>query len=623
MCGIATFIDFSKTSQLTHLKSMCQTLSHRGPDASGFYFDNRDSYTIGISHARLSIIDLNENANQPMKFNQFIIVFNGEIYNYKEVKAELIIHGHKFITESDTEVILHAYDEWGVNCVSKFIGMFVFVIYDENKEEILIFRDRAGVKPVFYYWDNTSFLIASEIKAFHKYPLFKKEIDVSAIPDFFQYGYIPSSKSIFKNVNKLGGGSFLSFNLLLKTINITKYWNVRDYYLRPKLNISFEDAKEKTLELINSSCNYRMIADVPVGIFLSGGFDSSLTTSIIQSNRKNKIKTFTIGVHNQKLDEANYAKEIANFLGTDHTEMYCSENEMLPLLEQIPFYYDEPFGDSSAIPTMLVSKLAREQVKVAISADGGDELFAGYNRYDYLNKLKKIRILSKLPLPYKLFAHKFDGNSSDKYRLFQLLHNPSVFNLANLLNTAYSPKELDKFFNLETRQNKNTERRDDLPQPKDDLSQILSYDFVSYLVDDILTKVDRATMSASIEGREPLLDHRLIEFVAQLPNEYKYHNGIKKYILKEITYKYIPEKLLNRPKMGFGVPVFNWLTGVLGEKLDYYLGETFLNNQGLFNSKEISSLTKNVLSGKDRHFQKVWYLLIFQLWYETWILNEK
>ena len=623
MCGIASFIDFSKTSSISHLKLMCQSLSHRGPDAKGFYLKNKENYTIGISHARLSIIDLNNSANQPMKFNQFVIVFNGEIYNYKEIKAELIKHDHKFVTESDTEVILHAYDEWGVHCVSRFIGMFAFVIYDERKDEILIFRDRAGVKPVFYYWDNTSFLIASEIKAFHQYPLFKKEINTGAIPDFLQYGYVPSSKSIFKNVNKLGGGSFLSFNLLLKTLNLTKYWNIRDFYIRPKLNISFEDAKEKTIELLNSSCNYRMIADVPVGVFLSGGFDSSLTTAIIQSNRKNKIKTFTIGVYAKKLDEASYAKEIANFLGTEHTEMYCSENEMLALLEKISFYYDEPFGDSSAIPTMLVSKLASEQVKVAISADGGDEVFAGYNRYDYLNILKKIKPLSKLPIPYKLLSRKFDGTNFDKYRLFQLLDNSSVLNLADLLNTTSPPKSLNRVFYPKIDASKNIELRNDLSQIKDNLSQMLCYDYDTYLIDDILTKVDRATMSASIEGREPLLDQRLIEFVAQLPNEYKYNNGNKKYILKEIAYQYIPEKFLNRPKMGFGVPVFNWLTGILGEKLNYYLGETFINNQGIFNFKEVSLLKKNVLAGKDRHFQKVWYFLIFQMWYEKWILNEK
>lgn len=619
MCGFSGFIDFKLNSNLLDLKCMNDAIKHRGPDASDYFFEQHDDYSVGLGHRRLSIIDLSSNANQPMYYKQYTIVFNGEIYNYQEIKRELTVLGHEFITNSDTEVILHSFEEWGNACVEKFIGMFVFVIYDKNKQELIVFRDRPGVKPFYYYWDGNLFLMASEIKSFHQHPDFKKSIDLSSVYSFLQYGYIPSPNSIFENVKKLQPGCCLKFNLNSKALDIVKYWNVDEFYEKKKLEISFEEAKEETKRIIQSACEYRMVSDVPVGVFLSGGFDSTLVTSILQSNSTSKIKTFTIGVEDKKMNEAAFAQNIANYLGTDHSEVYCKESDMLAIIDKLPFYFDEPFGDSSAIPTILVSELAQKSVTVALSADGGDEVFAGYNRYDYISKLEKIQKLSKLPLPFGFFIKKFIKNDSEASRYLKMFEDSSAINLADILNSGYESNSLLKMFKRPiSAQGYNKNQKDNL-KIKDNLSQFMAYDYKTYLPDDILTKVDRATMSASIEGREPLLDHRIVEYAAQLPNEYKYFKGIKKHILKEITYDYVPKEIMERPKMGFGVPVFNWFQSALKPKLDYYCSEEFINMQDIFNYDEINNLKSAVLNKTDKHYQKLWYLLVFQMWYEKWM----
>lgn len=619
MCGFAGFIDFKSKSNLIHLKNMNEVIKHRGPDAADYFFESHARYSIGFGHRRLSIIDLSSYANQPMYYKQYTIVFNGEIYNYQEIKKELNFLGHEFITNSDTEVILHSFEEWGNACVEKFIGIFVFVIYDKIKHELIVFRDRPGVKPFYYYWDENLFLMASEIKSFHQHPDFIKSIDLSSVYSFLQYGYIPSPNSIFENVKKLQQGCFMKFNFNSKVLDIVKYWNVDKYYEKKKLKISFEDAKEETKKIIQSACEYRMVSDVPVGIFLSGGYDSTLVTSMLQSNSTSKIKTFTIGVEDEKLNEATFAKKIAKYLGTDHTEIYCGETEMLEIINKLPFYFDEPFGDSSSIPTILVSELAKKSVKVALSADGGDEVFAGYNRYDYISKLEKIQKLVKLPIPFGYFIKKKIKNESEVYRYLKMFEDPSILNLADVLNSSYEVDSLQKLFKNQNINIAYDKKQNENLKIKDNLSQFMSYDYKTYLQDDILTKVDRATMSASIEGREPLLDHRIIEYVAQLPNEYKYFKGIKKHILKEITFDYVPREIMNRPKMGFGVPVFNWLIGPLKPKLDYYCSEEFITSQNVFNYNEINNLKSAVLNKNDKRYQKLWYLLVFQMWYEEWM----
>lgn len=402
MCGISGFIDFNKKTNISTLEKMNRTLAHRGPDGEGYKIYNTENAITGLGHRRLSIIDLSEGGSQPQKFENLHIVFNGEVYNYKEIKAELESKGHSFNSHSDTEVVLHAYKEWGSEALKKFIGMFAFVIYDDAAQTLFACRDRAGVKPLFYYYANGLFLFASELKALMQHPEFIKEINVDAAAAYMQYGYVPAPHCIFNNAFKLKPGHFLTLNTVTGTLSTQQYWNVYDAYNKPVLKIDFNEAVSETEKLLESAFQYRMVSDVPVGVFLSGGYDSSCVTALLQKNNTEKIKTFTIGVPDAGLNEAPYAKEIAAYLGTDHTEHYCTQKEALEIVPQLPFFYDEPFADSSAIPTSLVCKIARQKVTVALSADAGDEVFAGYNRYDYVMKYGKT--IQSLPAPVRKAA---------------------------------------------------------------------------------------------------------------------------------------------------------------------------------------------------------------------------
>ena len=399
MCGIAGYIDFGRKTADGVLHKMTNILQHRGPDGDGHYIYKTDAAIVGLGHRRLSIIDLSAAASQPMQYKNLYVIFNGEIYNYNEIRDELIQKGHEFIRHSDTEVILHAYEEWGKDCLQKFTGMFVFILLDTEKQTVFCARDRAGVKPLHWYFHNDLFLFGSELKAFHQHPDFKKELNRDAVAAFMQFGYVPTPHSIFKHTHKLQPGHTLSVDLRSKEIKIEKYWDVIDYYNKPKLNISLPDAITETEKILEKAFQYRMVADVPVGVFLSGGYDSTCVTALLQKNSSAKINTFTIGVHDKGLNEAPFAKATAAHLGTNHTEYYCTTKEALEIVPELPFYYDEPFADSSAIPTTLVSRLARQKVTVALSADAGDEVFAGYNKYDYVARVKNK--IDKVPAPMR------------------------------------------------------------------------------------------------------------------------------------------------------------------------------------------------------------------------------
>lgn len=633
MCGIAGFIDFKANSSEGVLKRMTTTLKHRGPDGEGHFFHHSDGFQIGLGHRRLAIVDLTDTGRQPMQFNGLHITFNGEIYNYLEIKATLESIGHTFKSHSDTEVILHAYSQWGTNCVNRFIGMFAIVIFDEKNKEVICFRDRAGVKPFFYFSDSNVFIFGSELKALHEHPSFAKELNHNAVAAFMQYGNIPSPHCIFNDTFKLMPGHFLKINLSSRKHELHQYWNVYDAYNAPKLNISYEEAKEQTKTLLYSAFNFRMIADVPVGVFLSGGFDSSIVTGILQSDRTEKLKTFTIGVPDIGLNEAPYAKDIAAYLGTEHTEINCTENEVLDFIKELPYYYDEPFADSSAIPTSLVSKMAREQVTVALSADGGDEIFAGYNRYDYLLRYRKK--LDKTPavmrkgmvglmnnisadrIPY--FKNKY--NFHNRYEKMKgILADPSDENVMLSLSQQFTDAQMKAIMSKDPVKLKTAYINSELSEENySPLSYMMAVDFQTYLVDDILQKVDRATMSASLEGREPFLDQRIIEFAATLPDHYKYQDGIKKRILKDLTYSYLPKNLMDRPKMGFAIPIGKWLQEDLKPLVEEYCSESKLNDHGLFNTKEIVKILDAFYSGKKEYDFKVWYLLMFQMWYNRWM----
>ncbi len=633
MCGISGFFDFKLQSSPEILESMNNSLIHRGPDASGKKFFAENNCQVGLGHRRLSIIDLQETGNQPMQCNDIWITFNGEIYNYKEIKSELIQLNHKFVSTSDTEVILHAYAQWGIACLQKFTGMFAFALYDKNKEQAYIVRDRAGVKPLFYYWHNGLFLFASELKAFHKHPDFKKEINKQAVAAFLQYGNVPNPYCIFEHCTKLNPGHYLQFNLQSSTFNIQTYWNVYEAYNKPKLNISFEEAKRETEKVLQKAFQYRMVSDVPVGVFLSGGYDSACVASILQKNNTEKIKTFTIEVPHIGLNEAPFAKTVAKHLGTDHHEFCCTSKDALDLITDLPYYYDEPFADSSALPTSLVCKMAKQQVSVALSADGGDEVFAGYNRYDYMMRFGKM--FPKIPSPIrklvstgmnKISSDKIPGlkNSSNfhqRYEKFKnLLSDPSPKNLMLNLSRQWDDDEVKSMCNHSFTPLYTAYLSEQLQKKYfSPLSFMMAIDYQTYLVDDILQKVDRASMRYSLEAREPFLDHHVIEWAAQLPDSYKYHKKIKKYILKEIVHQYIPKTLMERPKMGFAIPIESWMMHDLKEQINYYLDEKQLKQHNLFNVENIRILKDRFFSGKKEYALKIWHLFMFQLWYDKWM----
>ncbi|MBK7762521.1 MAG: asparagine synthase (glutamine-hydrolyzing) [Bacteroidetes bacterium] len=633
MCGISGFIDYSRSSDLSVLKKMNDTLYHRGPDGEGLELFTNEFATIGLGHRRLSIIDLSEAGKQPMQYKHYTITYNGEVYNFDEIKKELEVLGHTFKSHSDTEVILHSFDEWGPQAIHKFIGMFAFVIYDANLNTIFCCRDRAGIKPFFYYYHQNLFLFASELKAFSSHPEFHKEMNMDAVSAYLQYGYVPEPHCIFQHTYKLSPGHHLTIHLQTKAQQKQCYWNVYDAYNQPVKDISFEEAKKETERLLMSACNYRMVSDVPVGVFLSGGYDSTTVTALLQKNRTEKIKTFTIGVPDAGLNEAPYAKEVAKHLGTDHTEYYCTQKEALDIVPNLPYYFDEPFADSSAIPTTLVSKIAREQVTVALSADAGDEVFAGYNRYDYILKFGA-KVKSIPPFIRKSIAGTMNMVNAhsipilrNKYlfhsryeKVKQFLHQADDYNMNQVLSRQFTVADTHKLLlhhskNLTTSFDKNELS----PSNYNTLNYIMAIDYQTYLVDDILQKVDRAAMTHSLEGREPFLDHRIIEWAASLPLDYKYHKGIKKHILREIAHDYVPKELLDRPKMGFGIPIAHWLENELKPFVDAYFNEYYLIKQNIFNYDEVMKIIKAFYEGKKERAEKIWYLLMFQMWYDRWV----
>lgn len=628
MCGISGFVDFTSKSNKSVLDKMAEIQTHRGPDDMGTDIYETDEATIGFAQNRLAIIDLSPGGHQPMHYKQLSIVFNGEIYNYQEIKKLLLTAGHRFTSESDTEVILHAYDEWGTKCVERFIGMFAFVIYDRDKEEVVLIRDRAGVKPLHYYYKDGLFMFASELKAFYTHPKFEKEIEFDSVIQYMQYSFIPSPYCIFKHCYKLNPGSILSLQIKNRKINITKYWQVTDFYKLPTLDISYDEAQNHLETLFKSAFEYRMLADVPVGVFLSGGFDSTCVAAILQNSRlTSKIKTFTIGFDSGN-NEAPFAKDIAKHIGTDHNEYYCTVKESQSLIPDLPFFYDEPFADSSAIPTLMVSKMARQEVTVALSADGGDEIFAGYTYYN--TYLKHMALLKKVPAPFKKSTGKMintiaglipSERVSHKFKTVAHLFNTPENKLAPSLQHSYFKKitarESEQLF-IKAASERKTHFDENFENFSDPLSIALANDYRFYMANDVLTKVDRATMAVSLEGREPLLDQRIVEFAAQLPSEFKLSSMEGKKILKDIVYKYVPYDLMNRPKTGFVIPVHQWLKKDLSYLLDEYLSATAIKASGVFNYKRVNELRTMFSNGLLPDEDIIWKILQFQMWFKKW-----
>ena len=623
MCGLLGIVDYKKSINASLFNEMLNSLKHRGPDDEGVEVFSLDSCSIFLGHRRLSIIDISSNGHQPMLYEHLAIIYNGEVYNFKDIRQDLISEGYSFDSNSDTEVILKSYHFWGIGCVERFRGMFAFAIYDSEQQEIIIFRDRAGVKPLYYSQTDNALIFSSELRPLLNYPDFNKEIDFEAVSSYLQFGYIHAPKTIFKTVQKLIPGYYLKYNIESKILVKECYWNINDFY---ENQVAREDIVEELEATIIEAFNLRMIADVPVGVFLSGGIDSSLVAAIVQKYSKIPINTFTIGFEDKKYDESNYAKEIAKYLGTNHTELICNKEDALAIITKLPKIFDEPFADSSAIPTVLVSELAKKQVSVVLSGDGGDELFCGYPSYVLMEK--RFKLLSGIPFrktlrkisnifPVPIFIqNKFNGKLYNKVVKFKnMLDHEDIVNSFKVSNSIFTKDEIKRLIKEEYYFPEET------AAVISNLEKMMISDFKGYLPDDLMVKVDRSTMSTSLEGREPFLDHKIIEFAASIPISHKKN----KKILKDVLARYIPEHLFTREKQGFGIPINAWLRQDLKYLVDQYLSEELIKEYGVFNYDYVSRLLELFYAEKNDD-SKIWVLLMFQMWFseniESHIVDE-
>ncbi|WP_323595672.1 asparagine synthase (glutamine-hydrolyzing) [Aliarcobacter butzleri] len=636
MCGIAGFCDFSKQLGKSDLINMTDVLYRRGPNDSGYSLYETDYSNIGLGHRRLSILDLSTHGHQPMKFENLEIAYNGEVYNFKEIKNELKLSGYDFESDSDTEVILKAFHKWGKKCVEKFRGMWAFAIYDSLNEELIFCRDRMGVKPLYYYIDDEKVLFSSELKSFHKINTFKKKENTQSLYYYFKYGYIPTPHTIFENTYKLEAGTFL---IIDKYFNISKdiYWNPSDFSYDGYKDISIPNNENKLInqleEILTESFNLRMVSDVPVGMFLSGGIDSSLVTAILQKNSSTKLNTFTIGFNEKETNEAVWAKKVADYLGTNHTELYINPQDAFDNITKLPDMFDEPFADNSSIPTFMVSELAKKDVTVSLSADGGDELFGGYSNYQ--PTLKLYNILQKFPFELRKILYKILNtkgienfitelkilqnrpNLNDKYiKLKNCMLTNTILEIFDQSKSYWSEESLDKVFKFKV--SSKTIYETDLKY-NDLLNLVFLYDQKTYMLDDILTKVDRATMFNSLEGREPFLDNKIVEFALSLPSKWKIKDGQNKYLLKQILNKYLPKDLIDRPKQGFGMPIQQWFRKDLKPLYEHYLSKNKLDETGHFNSTYIEQELKEYFKGKNTNSNKFWLILVYMQWREKWM----
>lgn len=623
MCGICGFV-VKRNITIEQLTTMVDTIIHRGPNDRGTeIYSMKNGMNVGMAQRRLSIVDLSSNGHQPMTTNdgRVSIVFNGEIYNFRTLKEELSGE-YDFISTCDTEVILAAYLKWGIDCVNHLNGMFAFAIFDRADDSFYLVRDRIGKKPMYYWWENEELVFGSELKPIMACPGFTKKIRTDVLSRYLCQQYILHPDTIFENVYKLEPGAILK--LENGNIKVDKYWDVSSVYSKMSDNLikDYSEAKELLRSTLMDAVSERLFADVPVGTFLSGGYDSSLISALAVECSSAPVKTYCIGFDSKEYNEAIYAKEIAKHLGTNHTEMYITESEMFDLVDSIPDYYDEPFADSSQIPTMLVSKLARQDVTVVLSGDGGDEFFCGYGSYDKIAQSQKLdmiggmvygiakplHLLDKLPNKARIIASNRDKEIKTQLNIQHYISQvgPMACNQSEQIEAAYRWETRYKTKNWQTRR--------------------MLLDMDAYLPGDILCKVDRASMRYSLETRCPILDTRVMELSYRIPHEFKYMNGDKKHILKDLAYDYIPREMLDRPKKGFAVPMEEWLTGPLKDRVLTYAEPEYLRKQGIFNpeySKQFIDMSMNAMKagrGPMAHYSPfVWAFLVFQMWYDKWM----
>lgn len=618
MCGITGFIDLKKCTGEEVLMRMRESLLHRGPDAGNQEIIVKNDFSLGLAHRRLSIIDTSILGNQPMGFKHLSMVFNGEIYNYKELQSKLITLGHEFKSQSDAEVAIHAFYEWGLDAVKLFNGMFAMALFNDNTQELYLIKDRFGVKPLYYFLSTEVLLFGSELKAIIQHPSFEKKINHQNLWSFFQYGNIPAPGSIYLNTFKLEPATIISINCKTLNVNQEKYWDVQALYQASIRSISFEDAKVQTKALLLNAFRQRLISDVPVGLFLSGGYDSATAAALLSEEIKD-LKTFTVAVPEVGLNEGPKAKQIANLLGTAHTEITCGLDEALQVIPLLPSIYDEPFADSSAIPTYLLAKHASGSVKVALSADGGDELFAGYNRHLYYYKVPSWvswspKILGST-IQRSVHYLGLKGITAQRIQKFsRVIGNFSAETYMQAMTTSMDDLQLKKLLIGGARPTPTA-----LVSANTPLNTLLLNDTLTYLPNDILHKVDRATMAVGLEGREPFLDHELLAFLAQVPDEYKCNGKDTKRLLKSITHDYLPASLMQGPKMGFAIPINSWMRSYLLEELRAFSDQVWIEKQGIFNANAIKKELDLFLKGNDANALFIWYFYCFQSWYMEWM----
>ena len=623
MCGIFGFLsaDNSYIKSESILKNMGSKIYFRGPDARGSWCDESSGMRLG--HVRLSILELTEAGAQPMHSacDRFILSFNGEIYNHLKLRAQLEHEGHftQWRGHSDTETLLACFSVWGIEkTLQATVGMFAIALWDKQKKQLTLARDRLGEKPLYWGWCGSTLLFGSELKALKAHPDFVSEIDRDALALLLQYNYIPAPYSIYKNIEKLPAGSYVQIrvNDSRHTVEIKKYWDLKAV-MQKGLDQPFQGDALEAANLLEQklvqSISEQMLADVPLGAFLSGGVDSSTVVALMQSQSTKPIKTFAIGFNERGYNEAEFAKEVARYLGTEHTELYVSAEDALSVIAKLPKVYCEPFADSSQIPTFLVMQMAKQYVTVALSGDAGDELFGGYNTYQMAAKvwnsvsklpypLRKIatQILGKIPTPQKIqkLIYVLPAQNREEFYQFLVTHwkTPNdVVKGAQTVGTVFNtPNQWVKTDCFE--------------------QWMMAIDTSQYMVDDILVKVDRAAMANSLETRVPMLDHRVVEFAWQLPLDFKIKNGVGKSVLREVLYRHVPRELIERPKKGFSIPLAQWLRGPLREWAENLLSEQRLLVEDYFYVEPIRKIWQEHLSGKQDHATRLWSILMFQAW---------
>lgn len=638
MCGIAGFIETGRRDLTAIARLMADALITRGPDDWGSWQDER--FGVVLTHRRLAIQDLSQAGHQPMisDSGRYSIVFNGEIYNHIELRNQL--GDRSWRGHSDTETMLAALERWGLTgTLNRLIGMFAIALWDRERCELTLVRDRLGEKPLYYGWQGHAFLFASELKALRKHPFWEGQVDRNALASFMRYGYVPSPHSIYSGIRKLVPGCALTIKANATSLKDlpepVPYWSALECTRsRRDLATNDNEAIRELEELLRKAVAGQMLADVPLGAFLSGGIDSSAVVAIMQSQVSRPVRTFSIGFAEGDYDEARYAKKVAEHLGTDHTELYVSPEEALAVIPQLPRIYDEPFGDSSQIPTYLVAQMARSHVTVSLSGDAGDELFGGYNRYFWGRTIW--RRFGHLPRALRAAAARamtsvepaqWDRIAARLPRSMRLpTFGDKVHKLASVLDVS-GPDELYRRL-ISPQRDKNsivlkgeeaTSWADGQSSRLDTIDfteRMMFHDLVGYLTDDILVKVDRAAMAVSLETRIPMLDHRIVEFSWRLPFRMKIRDGQGKWLLRQLLYRYVPKELIERPKQGFSIPLDSWLRGPLREWAEELLDERRLQDQGFLDPERIRANWNEHLSGRRNWQHWLWNVLMFQSWLE-------